>query len=77
VVHVIDEAQRATARVVNAAMTTTYWLIGRPIAEHEQLGSARVAHGESAVASAGDGLICFPLHHVRFMAARNVQVGGF
>jgi hypothetical protein len=36
VVHVIDEVQRATARAVNAAMTTTYWLIGRRIVEQEQ-----------------------------------------
>ena len=38
VVHVIDEARRAAARTVNAAMTATYWLIGRRIVEEEQRG---------------------------------------
>jgi DUF1016 N-terminal domain len=40
-VHVIDETRRAAARSVNAAMTITYWLIGRRIVEEEQWGTAR------------------------------------
>jgi hypothetical protein len=66
VVHIIDEARRATARAVNAVMTTTYWLIGRRIVEQEQLGSA------------GESLMRFPLpwsHYVRLMAVRNAQAG--
>ena len=49
VVHVIDEARRAAARTVNAAMTTTYWLIGRRVVEEEQRGTARADYGEQLV----------------------------
>ena len=49
VVHVIDKARRAAARTVNAAMTTTYWLIGRRVVEEEQRGSARADYGERLV----------------------------
>ena len=53
VVHVFEEVRRATARAVNAAMMTTYWLVGRRIAKQEQLGAARVAYGDiSRTASA-------------------------
>jgi hypothetical protein len=48
-VHVIDEARRAAARTINAAMTTTYWLIGRRIVEEEQRGAARADYGERLV----------------------------
>jgi hypothetical protein len=41
VVDVIADARRSAARMVNTAMTTTYWLIGRRIIEEEQRGSAR------------------------------------
>jgi hypothetical protein len=86
VVHVIDEARRATARAANADMTTTYWLIGRRIVEQEQLGSARVAYGgisqtasaRLAVASAGESLVRFPLpwsHYVRLIAVRYAHAG--
>jgi predicted nuclease of restriction endonuclease-like (RecB) superfamily len=46
VVRVIDEAKCTAARTVNAAMTTTYWLIGRRIIEEEQRGTARADYGE-------------------------------
>ena len=36
VVRLIDEARHASARSVNAVMTTTYWLIGRHVVEFEQ-----------------------------------------
>jgi predicted nuclease of restriction endonuclease-like (RecB) superfamily len=49
VVHVIDEARRAAARTVNAAMTATYWLIGRRIVEEEQRGTARADYGDRLV----------------------------
>ncbi|HVW70984.1 MAG TPA: DUF1016 N-terminal domain-containing protein [Steroidobacteraceae bacterium] len=49
VVHVIDEARRAAARTVNAAMTTTYWLIGRWVVEEEQRGAARADYSEQLV----------------------------
>ena len=49
VAHVIDEARHAAARTVNAAMTTTYWLIGRRVVEEEQRGTARADYGEQLV----------------------------
>jgi predicted nuclease of restriction endonuclease-like (RecB) superfamily len=49
VVDVIADARRAAARMVNTAMTTTYWLIGRRIIEEEQRGSARADYGEQLV----------------------------
>ena len=49
VVQVIDEARRAAARAVNAAMTATYWLIGRRVVEEEQRGAARADYGEQLV----------------------------
>ncbi len=49
VVHVIDEARYAAARTVNAAMTITYWLIGRRVVEEEQRGTARADYGEQLV----------------------------
>ena len=56
VVHIINEARRATARAVNAAMTTMYWLFGRRIVEQEQLGFARVAVRLMAVSDAHVGV---------------------
>jgi predicted nuclease of restriction endonuclease-like (RecB) superfamily len=47
VARVIEEARRAAARSVNAAMTATYWLIGQRIVEEEQAGSARARYGEA------------------------------
>jgi predicted nuclease of restriction endonuclease-like (RecB) superfamily len=48
-VHVIGEARRAATRTVNAAITTTYWLIGRRVIEEEQRGTARADYGEELV----------------------------
>lgn len=49
VVDVIADARRAAARVVNAAMSTAYRLIGRRIIEEEQRGTARADYGEQLV----------------------------
>lgn len=49
VVDFISDARRAAARMVNAAMTTTYWLVGRRIIEEEQRGSTRADYGEQLV----------------------------
>jgi|SRR6185312_1210800 len=49
VVHVINEGRRSAARAVNAAITTTYWLIGYRIVEEEQRGIARADYGEQLV----------------------------
>jgi hypothetical protein len=44
------ETGRATAgRVVNRAITTTWWLVGRQIVEHEQRGSSRAGYGEGVI----------------------------
>ena len=48
-VAVIEDARRAAARAVNAAMTATYWLIGRRIVEQEQGGQARAGYGEMII----------------------------
>ena len=42
-------ARAASARTVNAVMTTTYFLIGRRIVEEEQSGNARAGYGELLV----------------------------
>jgi len=44
-VALIESARRATARSVNAIMTSTYFLVGRAIVEHEQKGASRAAYG--------------------------------
>jgi predicted nuclease of restriction endonuclease-like (RecB) superfamily len=41
------EARKASARAVNAVMTTTYWLVGRRIVEFEQGGNGRAAYGDT------------------------------
>ena len=40
---------RAAARSVNAAMTATYWEIGRRVVEYEQGGKVRAGYGEALV----------------------------
>ena len=41
----LESARRAAARTVNAAMTATYWEIGRRIVEFEQGGEKRAEYG--------------------------------
>ena len=41
----LESARRAYARAVNAAMTATYWEIGRRIVEFEQRGERRAEYG--------------------------------
>jgi predicted nuclease of restriction endonuclease-like (RecB) superfamily len=45
-VQVIETGRLAAGRVVNQTITTTYWLVGRQIVEHEQGGSHRAGYGE-------------------------------
>jgi len=49
IVHVIDEGRSSAASAVNAAITTTYWLIGYRIVEEEERGIARADYGEQLV----------------------------
>lgn len=45
----INDARRAAARSVNAAMTAAYWLIGRHMVEFEQGGRERGEYGSKVV----------------------------
>jgi predicted nuclease of restriction endonuclease-like (RecB) superfamily len=47
VVRLIEEARLAAVRSVNAVLTSTYWLVGQRIVEHEQSGSDRAAYGHA------------------------------
>jgi predicted nuclease of restriction endonuclease-like (RecB) superfamily len=47
VVRLIEEARLAAVRSVNAVLTSTYWLVGKRIVEHEQSGSDRAAYGQA------------------------------
>jgi len=55
-VDLLVEARRAAARSVNAAMTATYWLIGRRVVEEEQQGKARARYGEALMARLAEDL---------------------
>ena len=46
IAHVIQTARGLVRHVVNQAMVTSYWEIGRLIVEHEQKGDARAAYGK-------------------------------
>ena len=50
VVHLLERARTASARSVNAIMTSTYWEIGRRIVEYEQKGERRAAYGQALLA---------------------------
>ena len=47
VVSLIEQARRAAVRSVNVVLTSTYWLVGHRIVEHEQSGSERAGYGET------------------------------
>jgi predicted nuclease of restriction endonuclease-like (RecB) superfamily len=47
VVSLIEQARIASVRSVNVVLTSTYWLVGRRIVEHEQSGSERAGYGEA------------------------------
>jgi predicted nuclease of restriction endonuclease-like (RecB) superfamily len=49
VVRLIERARVGAARSVNVVLTSTYWLVGQRIIEHEQLGSERAAYGQALV----------------------------
>ena len=42
----LAQARQVTARAVNTAMVTTYWMIGQRIVVEEQNGSNKAAYGE-------------------------------
>ncbi len=43
---ILQEARQLTARTVNSAMVTSYWLIGKRIVVEEQQGKERANYGE-------------------------------
>jgi predicted nuclease of restriction endonuclease-like (RecB) superfamily len=45
----LETARKAVARNINAAMTATYWEIGRRIVEFEQGGADRATYGDALV----------------------------
>ena len=49
VIGLLEQARRASARAVNAIMTTTYWHVGRRIVEGEQRGGARAGYGTALI----------------------------
>ena len=49
IVLLLETARRAAARSVNAAMTATYWEIGRRIVEFEQGGADRATYGDTLI----------------------------
>lgn len=54
-VDLVERARVGAARSVNAILTSTYWLIGQRIVEHEQSGARRADYGEELVKQlAGD-----------------------
>src|SRR5437867_1170586 len=50
IVELLDAAQRASARAVNALIAATYWEIGRRIVEREQRGAHCAGYGEELLA---------------------------
>lgn len=49
VANLVEEARRASARVVNSVMAATYWMVGARIVEEEQGGDTRAAYGEELI----------------------------
>lgn len=48
-VKLIEQGRLTAARCVNVVLTSTYWLVGRRIVEHEQKGSKRAGYGEEVL----------------------------
>lgn len=56
VVSLIERARLAAVRSVNVVLTSTYWLVGQRIVEHEQSGSERAGYGEALLKRLADDL---------------------
>ncbi len=57
VIDLLESARRASARVVNAVMTATYWQVGRRIVESEQGGASRAGYGRASAGTSFQGLV--------------------
>lgn len=49
VIGLLESARKASARTINAIITSTYWEIGRRIVEFEQGGSEKAEYGEQLI----------------------------
>ncbi len=49
VVELIEQSRLGAVRSVNVLLTSTYWLVGQRIVEHEQSGEERAAYGEELI----------------------------
>jgi predicted nuclease of restriction endonuclease-like (RecB) superfamily len=56
VVSLIEQARLTAVRSVNVVLTSTYWLVGQRIVEHEQSGSERAGYGEELVTRLAEDL---------------------
>ena len=45
IVAVLERGRQLAARSVNTVLTSTYWLVGQRLVEHEQGGEERAAYG--------------------------------
>jgi hypothetical protein len=57
VIDLLESARRASAPVVNAVMTATYWQVGRRIVESEQGGASRADYGRASAGTSFQGLV--------------------
>ncbi len=49
VVEVLETARRQAARAVHSVLTSSYWLVGKRLVEHEQKGESRAPYGAELV----------------------------
>jgi len=49
VIFLLEESRRASAKVVNSILSSTYWEIGRRIVHVEQQGKLRATYGDSLI----------------------------
>ena len=56
VVRLIEQARLAAVRSVNVVLTSTYWLVGQRIIEHEQSGTERAAYGQELLKKLAEDL---------------------
>src|ERR1700722_13756955 len=49
VVRLIEQARLAAVRSVNVVLTSTYWMVGQRIVEHEQSGLERATYGQELI----------------------------
>jgi hypothetical protein len=65
IVALLEEGRRVAVRYVNAVLTTTYWLVGRGLVEHEQAGKSRADYGSQLLKRLSRDL---QSHYVRLLS---------